>query len=94
MKILREAIAGTYESNDIFITISEGKGINIDLESSVIKQFGDEIKKVIKESLEEIGVTDANVKAVDKGALDFTVRARTIAAAIRASKSEFKDWRK
>lgn len=86
--------AGTFESGDILIQLfpPEKDGIEIELESSVANQFGEQIKKVIKDSLEEYGITEARVKAVDKGALDCTIRARVTAAAVRATgKDVWKD---
>lgn len=86
--------AGTFESGDILIQLfpPEKDGIEIELESSVANQFGEQIKKVIKDSLEEYGITDTRVKAVDKGALDCTIRARVTAAAVRATgKDVWKD---
>ena len=40
--------AGTFESGDILIQLlpSEREGIEIDLESSVARQFGEQIKKI------------------------------------------------
>ena len=64
---------------------SEREGIEIDLESSVARQFGEQIKKIISSTLNECGITDVRVKAVDKGALDCTIRARVTAAAVRAT---------
>lgn len=61
------------------------KGLHIDLDSSVAAQFGVQIRRVIEETLEGLGVEDAEVKAVDKGALDCTIRARVTAAAVRAT---------
>lgn len=86
MEIKETAVAGTLESSDIQIMVSEGtNGIAIDLQSDVEKQFGNQIRSVITETLNKLGVTDAKVKAVDKGALDCVVKARTIAAAQRAT---------
>ncbi len=86
MEIKETAVAGTLESSDIQIMVSKGtNGIAIDLQSDVEKQFGDQIRSVITETLNKLGVTDAKVKAVDKGALDCVVKARTIAAAQRAT---------
>ncbi|MBO7365112.1 MAG: citrate lyase acyl carrier protein [Bacteroidales bacterium] len=84
---LKNASAGTFESGDILIRIdpAEKKGLEIELESSVADQFGVQIKKVISETLEGLGISDAKVKAIDKGALDCTIRARVTAAAVRAS---------
>ena len=84
---VKQAFAGTLESGDIMIQIlpTEKEGLQIELESSVMYQFGNQIKKVIAETLTERGIDRATVKAVDKGALDCTIRARATAAAVRAT---------
>ncbi|MFT8325174.1 citrate lyase ACP [Oenococcus sicerae] len=85
MEIKQTALAGTTESSDIQITLSKGNGsIDIDLTSDVKKQFGNQIIKVITETLKKFQITDVKVRAVDKGALDCVIQARTIAAAARA----------
>jgi citrate lyase subunit gamma (acyl carrier protein) len=84
LEIKKMATAGSVESNDILIMISKGDGdIEIELESVVEKQFGEDIKKVIRETLIEEGITDAKVIAKDKGALDFTIKARVKACVQR-----------
>lgn len=87
MKLLATGMAGTLESSDIQITIEpmETDGIEIVLKSSVEKQFGNQIRKMIGESLEALGVENAYVLAVDKGALDCTIKARVHCAAYRAA---------
>ena len=84
---MKEAMAGTLESGDILIQISpaDAPGLQIDLDSTVEFQFGKQIKKVITETLEGLNISDADVKATDKGALDCTIRARVTAAAVRAT---------
>ena len=82
---MKHAVAGTLESGDIMIQISSGEGLEIDLQSSVAAQFGSQIKAVITETLKGLGIENAAVKAVDKGALDCTIRARVTAAAVRAT---------
>ena len=84
---IKNAIAGNLESGDILIQIApaDQAGLHIDLESTVAYQFGAQIKKVITETLTELGVETANIKATDKGALDCTIRARVTAAAVRAT---------
>ncbi|MFY9213440.1 MAG: citrate lyase acyl carrier protein [Tissierellaceae bacterium] len=84
LEIKKMATAGSVESNDILIMISQGEGdIEIELESVVEKQFGEDIKNVIRETLIEEGITDAKVIAKDKGALDFTIKARVRACVQR-----------
>lgn len=86
IEIQKMATAGSVESNDILIMISKGDGkVDIDLESVVEEQYGDEIRKVIRETLEEEGIEDVKIVAKDKGALDFTIRARVKTAIYRGS---------
>lgn len=84
---LKEAYAGTLESGDIMIQIAprEQEGLQIDLDSTVMYQFGKQIKQVITETLTGLGIHNAYIKATDKGALDCTIKARTTAAAVRAT---------
>ena len=94
MEIKDVGMAGTLESSDIIIYIekNEGKGIEIELKSTVESQFGNQIRKVIRETLEMMGVTDALVRANDKGALDCTIQARVMTALNRATDACFKPW--
>jgi citrate lyase subunit beta/citryl-CoA lyase len=85
MKLISKGFAGTLESGDIFIEIekSEQPGIHIDLQSKVKNQYGKQIFSVITETLKENGITNVNVKAVDQGSLDCTIRARVTTAIYR-----------
>lgn len=95
MNIVKAGMAGTMESSDIIVRVEprEEGGVTIELTSSVKQQFGKQIERVIRETLEELGVKNAFVDAVDKGALDCTVRARTSAAVYRAAESADYVWR-
>lgn len=87
-------IAGTLESSDIMVSIelNEDKGIEIQLKSTVENQFGNQIRKVIRESLEELSIENALVVANDRGALDCTVRARVATAVGRVTGSSCFPW--
>lgn len=87
MKIIKPSKAGTMESNDIYVMVmpNEEEKVELELESIVMKQFGEEIEKVIMEKLKELNVTSAIVKAQDKGALNYTIKARIETAVKRAS---------
>jgi citrate lyase subunit gamma (acyl carrier protein) len=87
VKISKVAKAGTLESNDIFIMVmpNEKGGIELQLESIVAKQFGDQIEKVILDKVKEMNVEDILIKAQDKGALDYTIGARVETAIKRAT---------
>ena len=85
MRLNKAAKCGTLESNDIFVILTPAEsGIEIELESTVEKQFGAHMREVIKNKLIELGVEGVKVLAQDKGALDFTIRARIEAAVARA----------
>lgn len=85
MKILKNAVAGTMESSDAYVEIESGKGqLNVSVESIVKKQFGDKIIASVKDVLNEYSVVDANVRVVDRGALDCVIRARVETAILRA----------
>ena len=87
MKLIHKAMAGTMESSDIMITIEpkEEGGIQLELTSSVMQQFGRQIEAVIRETLKGLGVENALVTAADKGALDCTIKARIEAAVYRSN---------
>ena len=83
----REAQAGTLESADILITVAltePGAGLQIDLVSPTMKQYGAMIRQVIEKVLIANGIADAMVHANDKGALDYTIEARMQTAIDRA----------
>ena len=95
MKIIKNAISGTLESSDIQIMLvsNENAGIEIELKSNVEKQFGKQIRKVIKETLDKLEIDNVTLIASDKGALDCTIKARVECAVYRACgiKEEY-DW--
>lgn len=94
MKIKKMANAGTLESSDISILIAPGDNgeIEIELESDVYKQFGNQIKNVIKSTLNKYNITSAKIKAIDKGAVDYVIKARMETAIFRACESDEYVW--
>ena len=87
MTVKEPSICGTLESSDIMIQLSPGRGeIEIELESSVDMFYHEVILERIREVLEEEGIDSVKVRAVDHGALDCTIRARTLIAVRRAMK--------
>lgn len=84
-KIVRPAIAGTLESSDVLVTLEPADdGLDIQIQSVVMKQFGDEILAVTKDVLREFDVDNAKVSVVDRGALECVLRARVECAVLRA----------
>ena len=66
MEILKPAMAGTLESSDAQVTVEPGTdGIQLTLSSSVMNQYGRQIKATVLETLERLGVENAQVTVVD-----------------------------
>ena len=85
MEICKAAAAGTLESSDCLVTLEPGdNGIALELSSSVMNQYGRQIKATVLETLERLGVENASVTVVDKGALDCTIKARVECAVFRS----------
>ena len=84
MDILYRASAGTMESSDAYVEIEPGTaGVTLQLESVVMGQFGEAIEKAVRNVLEELAVENANVRVVDRGALECVIRARVETAVLR-----------
>ena len=96
MKVIATGIAGTLESSDVMVTVREnpGKGIEITIKSTVEKQFGKQIRKVVENLLETLSVEDALVLVNDQGALDCTIEARLATALYRSAGKNDYDWEK
>lgn len=94
MIISQRSYAGTLESSDLLVEVmpSEDDSLDIDITSSVEKQFDDLIRQVVSDTLAELGVTSAVVSVNDKGALDCVIKARVQAAVMRASETKEIVW--
>lgn len=80
---MKRAIAGSLESNDVLITVKESNCLNITVKSIVYDFFHREIEKVIRDTLAELGIEKIDVVCEDKGALDYTIKARLLVAIAR-----------
>ena len=76
----------------ITVEPSDAGGVQVELTSSVYQQFGKQIIAVIRETAADYGVENALITAVDKGALDCTVRARVATALTRAAQWHDYTW--
>lgn len=86
MLVKKAAMAGTLESSDAQVTVEPGNGtVELSIESSVIHQFGKQIKATVLKTLNRLEVTDAKVTVIDKGALDCTLKARVECAVYRSN---------
>ena len=87
MTIVGTGQAGTLESSDIMVTISpaeSGSGIALQFMSPVVKQYGRHIKELIVSLVQEQGISDVQINANDRGALDCTIKARVLTAIARS----------
>ncbi|MGN0295348.1 MAG: citrate lyase acyl carrier protein [Lachnospiraceae bacterium] len=85
MEIKKPAIAGTLESSDCQVTVEAGEGkIDFSLDSSVMNQYGNQIRRVVYETLNNLGIDNVRISVVDKGALDCTIKARVEGAVFRS----------
>ncbi|MCD8083407.1 MAG: citrate lyase acyl carrier protein, partial [Clostridiales bacterium] len=58
--------------------------VEFSLESAVIHQYGNQIRKVVMQTLDNLGVDNVRISVVDKGALDCTIKARVEGAVFRS----------
>ncbi len=85
MEIQKTAMAGTLESSDAQITVEPSDSLSLSIESSVMNQYGRQIKAIVLKTLDELEVKNAKVTVVDKGALECTLKARVECAVYRSS---------
>ena len=85
MTIEKSAVAGTLESSDAQVTVEPNEnGIELEITSSVMNQYGRQIKATVLETLDRLEVENGRVTVVDKGALDCTLKARVECAVFRS----------
>ena len=86
MIIGKSAMAGTLESSDAQVTVEPSEnGIELEISSSVMNQYGRQIRATVMQTLERLDVQSGKVTVVDKGALDCTLKARVECAVYRSN---------
>ena len=80
---MKIGVAGSLESNDVLVTVKEADGVNITVKSIVYDFFKNQMEKVIKDTLTELNIENISVSVEDKGALDYTIKARLLTAISR-----------
>ena len=81
MQIEKNAVAGTLESSDALVTVEPAE---LEISSSVMNQYGRQIRQTVLETLDRLDVKSGKVTVVDKGALDCTLKARVECAVFRS----------
>lgn len=85
MEIKNKAVAGTLESSDIYVLVEPNEGgIELELESIVYNQFGEEIERTVREVLKDFNVSNIKIQLKDRGAVECAIRARVETALKRA----------
>lgn len=83
-EVLKPASAGTMESSDVLVELVPAEGREIQLTSVVEAQFGDSIRAVADEMLNQFGLENVCLRIDDRGALECVLRARIETAILRA----------
>ena len=83
-EVLKPASAGTMESSDVLVELEPAEGRQIQLTSVVEAQFGDSIRAVSGEMLDQFGLDNVCLRIDDRGALECVLRARIETAILRA----------
>ena len=86
---MKIGMCGSMESNDCIITIKDNEsGKNSIVINSIVDDFfHKQIEQVILNVLDEKKLNGVDVECNDKGALDFTIRARMLTAIDRYNES-------
>ena len=85
MKIEKKGVAGTMQSSDHMVFVEPADSLKVEIESTVIKQFGHLISAKVDEVLAKNGVKAGYIRLTDRGALDYAIEARIETALQRAS---------
>ncbi|MDD4388262.1 MAG: citrate lyase subunit gamma, partial [Bacilli bacterium] len=70
---MKNGVCGSLESNDCLITVESSETTEIIIESIVYDFYGDQIERVIADTLKQLNISNVKVFCVDRGALDYTI---------------------
>jgi len=87
MHITKSSNAGTMQSSDLMVYVEPADSLEIEIESTVKKQFEHLIRERIVAVLQRQSVTRARVRVNDRGALDYAIDARVETALRRAAEA-------
>ena len=83
---MKTASAGTLESMDCLVTVTEAapcSGVVIELEGSSVSRFRSAMEKTVRSTLSNLGANDVTVNVNDHGSLDVVLEARVETAVKR-----------
>jgi citrate lyase subunit gamma (acyl carrier protein) len=82
---MKKVQAGTMQSSDLMVFLEPAETLNVTIESTVLKQFGELIRAKVDQVLARHGVEAGEVRITDRGALDYAIEARLETAILRAT---------
>ena len=85
MQIRRKASSGTMQSSDLMVIVEPADTLQVEIDSTVKKQYEHLIRARILSTLQELGVGAGHIHVSDRGALDYAIAARVETAIRRAS---------
>jgi citrate lyase subunit gamma (acyl carrier protein) len=85
VSIAKKAQAGTMQSSDLMVFVEPAGELDIEIESTVKRQFEHLIRAKVEDVLRAQGVTSGRVRVNDRGALDYAIQARLETALARAA---------
>jgi len=87
-KLVKAATAGFDEKQDCIVTVEPiASGIEVELTSKVMRQYGKHIEELIVNTIKEAGFDGVKAIVADKAAWDYAIKARVLGALERGSKA-------
>ena len=83
--------SATVSADPITLRPNPNGGVQLNLRSDVMAQFGDAIRDTVMEELKKFDLNDVVVDVEDKGALDFVIRSRLQCAICRGAEISY-NW--
>ena len=88
MILKKKSASGTLESSDTMIMIEPDKNnLQINIESIVIEQFGEEIRNTVTDVCRKYEISRGIITVKDRGALECTIKARLETAILRSGEN-------
>lgn len=84
MEIQRSVQSGTMQSSDLMVFIEPAETLEIEIESTVKKQFEHLIREQVDKALKAFDIRCGRIIINDRGALDYAIAARLETGLMRA----------
>lgn len=91
MKIHQSAVAGTFESSDLFVEVEPQPQFSLSVTSSAT-QFRDAVETQVRNILTKLHIENGHWRVTDSGALDCIIAARVETAALRGAELSALNW--